>query len=185
MKNSSCLENEWTLTLSQSNSGPKKEKAQSCTIFCGLKYNLGAVEIPRDPMDSLQCLWGALRTMRARRAIVSFNHLTLMDRGIDDQRVQATCSVSHSKQVAGHPAPGSVPGAACFTAAADPVVTIILSLFLFKDEERGPERLSHTSTITQLQVAGVKFNTCCVNSVLPQSHLHLEPQGLIWKRVTG
>ena len=50
MKNSSCLENEWTLILSQSNSDPKK-KAQSCTIFCGLKYNLGALETPRDPMD--------------------------------------------------------------------------------------------------------------------------------------
>lgn len=55
MKNSTCLENDWILTLSQSNS-KKKKKAQSCTIFCGLKYNLGALEILREPMDPCSAL---------------------------------------------------------------------------------------------------------------------------------
>lgn len=75
--------------------------------------------------------------------------------------------MSHSKQAAGRLAPGSMPGAAHFTAATDPIVPIILSLLLFKDEERGPERLSHMTTVTQLQVAGVKFNPCYAEQCPP------------------
>ena len=83
MKNSTCLENEWTLTLSQCNSSQKKKKKpQSCTNFCGLNYKFGALEVLRDPMDPCSALWGALRAMRGRE-----DHSILQSPHPYDQRV--------------------------------------------------------------------------------------------------